>query len=473
MTSLPTIIRQAARRAVEIPGDFDVVGQAEEPAPRKLPAPLGVSALLGVEEPLEDWIVEGLLPAGGNILVAAYPKSFKTMFLLALAVALATGTPFLGRFRVPVRRRVGLVLMEDQAFRVRLRLERLCSGIGLALDDLDGWLHSWFRPPLRFNDQTVSELGDYAAELEFDFLGVDSWAYVGGGDHNDAAEVTPQLQAFGAIMVHRPGISLALVHHARKEKNPGQAADQRLTDVIRNSSAFGAWYDAGLVLTRKDETESHVGVRVELRDYETPAPFVFEVKDEYPASQQHDHRSGGWLRLLASSETPQSFARQAASERLVPAVREALAENPEGLSHGKFPEKVREKAKGRDTDIDAAFEVLEKAGEAEHIPPPGKGKAGCYRLLSRDPVPPCPDPVQDRDGENPVHPVPPYKGDRVRVRVTSSSAGPGQGSPALPAAVVRLGGAAWSARPASTRQERGCDPPAITRASPDCRVRRW
>ena len=332
------------------------------------------------------------------------------MFVLDLAVSLATATPFLGRFRVPVRRRAGLVLMEDRKWSVKRRLERLCLSRGVALADLEGWLHHWIRPPLRFNDQTVRELGDYAAELELDFLGVDSWAYVGVGDHNDAAEVTPQLQAFGAIHERRPGISLELTHHARKEKTPGQLSDQRLTDIIRNSSAFGAWYDAGLVLTRRDETESHVTVRAEFRDYLEPAPFAFEVKDEYPASEQNNYRSSGWLRLLASNGTRQTFDRQAAIAKLVPAVREVLAKHTEDLSKTTLRKEVRKKMKGRDSDIDAAFEELEKAGEAEHEKPEGPGKKGCYRLLSKDPVPPWPDPGAARDGENPVHPGPPYKG---------------------------------------------------------------
>ena len=128
-----------------------------------------------------EWLVEELMLVASNFLLAAYPKTYKTMLLLELAVALATGTPFLGRFRVPLRRRVGLVLMEDQDYRVRRRLERILAGRGLTWGDVDGWMFFWFRPPLRFDDQTVVELGDHAAEHDLDFLGVDSWAYVAGG----------------------------------------------------------------------------------------------------------------------------------------------------------------------------------------------------------------------------------------------------------------------------------------------------
>ena len=85
--------------------------------------------------------------------------------------------------------------MEDQAHRVRSCLKRLCAGRETTLADLDGSLHFWFRPPLRLNDPTVVELAGYASELDLDFLGVDSWAYVAKGDSNSADDVTPQLQA--------------------------------------------------------------------------------------------------------------------------------------------------------------------------------------------------------------------------------------------------------------------------------------
>ena len=359
---------------------------------------MGIWELMGVEEPAEEWLAEGLLPAGGNILLAAYPKSFKTMFLLELAVALTSATPFLGRFRVPARRRVGLVLMEDQAHQVRRRLMRLCAARGMAITELAEWLHLWFRPPLRLNDITIFELGNYAAELELDFLGVDSWSYVAGGDHNDAAQVTPQLQALSSIRAEREGITVHLNHHARKDR--GDTADAgRLTDIIRNSSAFGAWYDAGVVLSRRDET-SPVTVRVELRDHVTPEPFAFEVKDEHPATPHNGQRSSGWLRLRVSDHRPELVERRAAAEKLVPAVHEFLSSKPEGVSRTK----LRNGVTGRNDDVEAAFDLLVEAGEAQHTPAESQGKGAVYRLIS-NPAQPCPNPAPGRVADHPAHPA--------------------------------------------------------------------
>jgi KaiC/GvpD/RAD55 family RecA-like ATPase len=58
-----------------------------------------VSATKLVKEPEErvDWLVGGLLPAGGLSLVIAKPKVGKSTFARHVAHAVARGDPFLGR----------------------------------------------------------------------------------------------------------------------------------------------------------------------------------------------------------------------------------------------------------------------------------------------------------------------------------------------------------------------------------------
>ena len=310
---------------------------------------------------------------------------------------------------------------------MRWRLQRLCQGLGITLADLDGWLHIWFRPPLRLSDQTAVELAEYAAELDLDVLWVDSWSYVATGDSNSSDDVTPQLQALSYARVLRPGLTVGLTHHARKD-NAGKDVGTRLTDEIRNSGAFGAWYDAGIVLSRRDEM-SPVTVRAELRDFATPDSFAFIVKDEDPAEPHNGHRSGGWLRLDVSDHRPETLERIVAAEKLVPAVREYLGANPSGVSRRQLREIT-----GRNADIEAAFDLLKKAGEAEYVAPEKKGGAATYRLLPGGCAPPCPDCAPGTGGEGCARCAPtpvgvgtgtlhgPLRGKRARARVECVSA---------------------------------------------------
>lgn len=340
----------------------------------KLPAPLGVEELLDQPEPVEEWIAEELVPANANVIVAGYPKSHKTNATLELGLTAAAAVPFLGRYKVPKPRRVGFVLMEGAMHRLRRRMIRIADGHGFTMADVHERAFFWFRPPLRLTDPVaMGELEDWVAELDLDLLAIDAWAYVSTGDSNAADEVTPQLQRLSALRDSRPGLTVLLVHHARKTLQDRGA--ERLTDLIRNSSAFGAWFDAGFVLSRADET-APVKVRAELRDFPSPKPFAFTVEDEHPAGPDFGPQPGGWLRLRASDHTPETLERRSQAERLIPAVVEFLRENP-GCSKRKLRNGIPE------TDnrlVEAAFDRLCEMDAARYEPPEKRGQAGRCHL---------------------------------------------------------------------------------------------
>ncbi|MBI4420164.1 MAG: AAA family ATPase, partial [Gemmatimonadetes bacterium] len=143
----------------------------------EFPPALTVRKLLDAPEPEDVYIAEPLVPADANLLMAGYPKTHKTNFVLELAVSAAAGVPFLGRFLVPRRHRVGLIFMEDRAHRIRRRIVRLCQGHGVHPEDLA--VHFWFRPPLLLGSPAIMEqLSRYVGEYQLDVLMVDSWIYV-------------------------------------------------------------------------------------------------------------------------------------------------------------------------------------------------------------------------------------------------------------------------------------------------------
>lgn len=345
--------------------DFVPVGTAGG----KIPAPTGVGELLAMEEPEETYLVEELMEADANILLAAAPKSHKTNFALHVAVSSVAGRSVLGAFRVPEPLKVGLVLMEDRPYRVRRRIERIAHSEGIDPDALDGRLFLWFRPPLRLGDlEAIGELARYVEALDLDMLWIDSYSYVSVGDSNSADEVTPQLMALSSLRHGRPGLTVGLIVHAGKHQ---EHRGDRVTDIIRGSGAFGAWYDTGILLSRKDE-HAPVTMRVEHRALPAPEPFAFTVTDEYPGTPP-----AGYLRLRRSGKTAEQLLREEEGARLAPELKARLAEHPEGVSRRGLRDLLPDEAH---RDVEAAFDVLRERGEATLTPPPKKGLASTYQL---------------------------------------------------------------------------------------------
>jgi len=323
------------------------------------PAPLSLNALVGEKAPAVSWLASPLVPAGGNVLIVGYPKCCKTFFALDLAISLASSTPFLGRYEVPDDGiPVGLVCMEGQRWQIGRRIRRLCKSHGISPRSLEEKLKIWYRPPLLFSDEkALTGLAEYAEFWALQMLIVDAWAYVSTGKSDNADDVTPQLTAFSNLRERVPQLTTGLVHHARKESHK-KGAD-RVTDLTRGSSAFGAWYDCGIALSRKDEN-SPVKVRAELRDYDSPSPFSFTVEDEVPGSADNDWQADGKLILTATDKTPDKLRQEEKAKAVMPVVRSFIEANPHCTKR-----QVREGVPGDNKPKDLAVQMLIEWGEIE------------------------------------------------------------------------------------------------------------
>ena len=333
------------------------------------PAPLGILELVALVEREIEWRVAGLIEVGDKVLIAAYSKTHKTNLALELAVAVATRTRFLGKFDVPQPGRVGLVMMEDTQRHVAQRLARLAAGRGRTMEDLDGLVYVWPRPPLVLNSlASVQALREWVDELELDVLVVDNFALVSTGNSNNADEVTPQLVALTDLARNRTGLVVVLIHHGKKQ---GAENFDRMTDRVRGSGAFTAWYTCGIFLSRKEE-DGPIEVHIELRNMPAPAKFKFDVKDEDPGDPEKGLPPTGWLRLYVVDASARD-ARTSAQEE---SILDYLRDNP-ACSRSQ----LRRGVGGKGAHVDRNFEQLCKDGRARVEEPPKRGAASrCYAL---------------------------------------------------------------------------------------------
>lgn len=86
-------------------------------------------------EPMR-WLVESVWPAGAYGVYGGAKKTLKSYMLMALAIAVASGHPFLGRFAVPEPRPVVMYLAEGGRPNAQRRLQSIASWMNVDLGSL-------------------------------------------------------------------------------------------------------------------------------------------------------------------------------------------------------------------------------------------------------------------------------------------------------------------------------------------------
>ncbi|MBF6428678.1 AAA family ATPase [Nocardia cyriacigeorgica] len=223
---------------------------------------------LGESLPDEDWVIEGLLHNQGKALLSAQMKAGKSTMMLELIRALTTGTPFLGRFRVPHPLKVvfydmelGRVMAHRWLGDVPLNQDRLqyvnLLGKGNAVDMRSEGLRTNTARRMR--------------EIKADVLIVDPISPVLsalGVTENDSESIRPLLDSFDQLAVEAGLKSVVITAHTGHENK----------DRARGSAAFGDWPTALWNMQKHgDEQDSPRTFAAHGRDVNVPrSDLVFD-----------------------------------------------------------------------------------------------------------------------------------------------------------------------------------------------------
>ena len=196
-----------------------------------------------------EWLVDGLIPVRTRGLMIADPKVGKSPLALDLALALASGSSWLGHV-VPQRRRVALIAREDSPEQVGRNLQLYREGLEARRTYNQGqvWVNTLAHSPMLHVDN-LEQLDALIKELkmeQFDLAIFDVLNVLHSGDENDNTVMAGVLEALKRIQVEvRCGI--LLLHHLSKAQS---------TNVFRDARGAGAihgWTEWGIGLTVENE----------------------------------------------------------------------------------------------------------------------------------------------------------------------------------------------------------------------------
>lgn len=214
------------------------------------PCPVPVGELVAAYPQLREPVIHGLLRAGETMNVIASPKTGKSWLTLDLAIAVATGRPWLGRYQTEA----GPVLIIDNELHRETsahRLPKVAQARGVAMREIAERI---FVDNLRGRLQDIFTLAPYFEALEpgrYKVIVLDAFYRFmpAGGDENDngtMANIYNRIDAFA----DRLGCCFVLIHHSTK----GSQSSKSVTDVGAGAGAQSRATDTHLVLRPHEES---------------------------------------------------------------------------------------------------------------------------------------------------------------------------------------------------------------------------
>jgi len=283
-----------------------------------------VGELVAAYPQLREPVIHGLLRAGETMNVIASPKTGKSWLTLDLAIAVATGRPWLGRYRTEA----GPVLIIDNELHRETsahRLPKVAEARGVAMREISELI---LVDNLRGRLQDIFTLAPYFESLEPDrykVIVLDAFYRFmpAGGDENDngtMANIYNRIDAFA----DRLGCCFVLIHHSTKGSQSGKS----VTDVGAGAGAQSRATDTHLVL-RPHEEEGVVVLDAAVRSWPPIDPTclrwdfpVWSVDDSLdPASLKNEK---GGRRADKIQHTPRTFVE--AFVNSAPATRSVILE---------------------------------------------------------------------------------------------------------------------------------------------------
>lgn len=308
-----------------------------------------------------SWLVDEWLPDKSITFLVSPPESYKTWILLDLAVSVASGTPFLGRYQINSPGPTMIIQQEDshEGLTDRLALiveQKLNTAPKLEGDvwqvpvmpDLPIYVHP--SRQLRFdNKKVMEELEQQIANIRPKVIMIDPLYSTTASTDNYMADLANQMMVLKTFR-DKYGCSFLIAHHSKKNLDP----DSTAREDSWGSQFLNAFLEAGWQVRRNPKlAQNEIVVRrhSKVMGNQSPISLTFDISTKYPMKYQVTARQ-------YESLAPASGNRQPAQANIL----DILQQGP--LSQSDICTKT---GKNRST-ISRQIRQLEAASMVERMP---------------------------------------------------------------------------------------------------------
>lgn len=210
---------------------------------------LSIHDLLSRDIPAPPALVHGLIDGGTGVLLAGPPNVGKSWFAFELALAVSTGTPFLGyqteQAPVLVIDEEGTEWGDQSRFRMMVEGREIADTAPIPLHLAIGKRFKLDTP--RGIDAVRRMCERYRPKL----IIIDSLVRVTSGDENKSRDME-KFFAIAKMIMKNTGAAVVFIHHVRKQ---GKDDNFDLGDLIRGSSEIRAFFDTILIAQENKEAD--------------------------------------------------------------------------------------------------------------------------------------------------------------------------------------------------------------------------
>jgi putative DNA primase/helicase len=223
-------------------------------SPQKHEGWLSARVLMNTPMAPVEWLIPGLVVAGGIHILSGDSGSWKSWMTICKALSLATEAKFLGHF--PVRRaRTMIVSADEPAQETRRKIQMLVAGGGFPYregsDPLDTDINIKPEPTNLSDPGELEALADAVADWGPDYLIIDNLQACLDGDSN-AAEFAKAARRVANVIRQAHSCAIEFIHHWNK---PSKDRSSRPADRLAGTRQLRALVDLHVSIEREPDVD--------------------------------------------------------------------------------------------------------------------------------------------------------------------------------------------------------------------------